>query len=247
MTYCVKDIGAVDSTNTWVGRNFCGLEDNTVVYSLAQESGRGRAGRHWLGKPGEMLAFSIVLSRLPPDVFPTWIPLLAGVSVVRQVRELGAKKACLKWPNDVLVGGFKLAGILVETLPDSRLVVGVGINLSFTNVSAPHPQAVSLAQLGIGSLNLPEEIMVPIAKNLRLDIERGEGKPQWEIHRSWKNRVLPYLSTLGVEVEWQGPLGEKFSGVAVSLAQDGALSINGRAGSPDVELRAGDVFHVQRS
>ena len=105
-----------------------------------QQSGRGRRGRSWIGQPGDALTFSIALERLidgpasKATIMPAAFSLVAGLMVVRAIElsPLTSRKPSLKWPNDVLLGGSKVAGILVEvsqSRPVQRLVVGIGINL----------------------------------------------------------------------------------------------------------------------
>ncbi len=79
-----------------------------------QTAGRGRRGRRWYSAPGADIAFSLSAEVAKP---PPGLSLVAGVAAARALRALGVAQAALKWPNDLLVGGAKLGGILVETLP----------------------------------------------------------------------------------------------------------------------------------
>src|SRR5580693_10311535 len=90
-----------------------GATEGTVLVAERQTRGRGRLGRQWVSEPGAALAFSVLLR--PAGVPPAargWLPLLAGVATARALHGLGAEGIALKWPNDVLAGGGKLAGIL---------------------------------------------------------------------------------------------------------------------------------------
>jgi BirA family biotin operon repressor/biotin-[acetyl-CoA-carboxylase] ligase len=116
--------------------------DGAAVVALEQTAGRGRAGRAWTQVPGRGLALSVAL-RLDGDVRPVGVlPLAAGLAVVRTAHALGVHGARLKWPNDVLVGGRKLAGVLCELRairppadsptqagPGQAVVIGVGLNV----------------------------------------------------------------------------------------------------------------------
>jgi BirA family biotin operon repressor/biotin-[acetyl-CoA-carboxylase] ligase len=125
----------VDSTSE---RAFAAIADGSARHgdahvARAQTAGRGRLGRRWHSAEGEGLYASVVL--LPPP--PAWdgplVTIAAGLAVLDAVRELGASRARLKWPNDVLVADAKLAGVLVETrgLDPARphYVVGIGLNV----------------------------------------------------------------------------------------------------------------------
>lgn len=125
--------GTVDSTSE---RAFSALaegsaRDGDVHVAEAQTAGRGRLGRRWLSAPGEGLTLSVVClpERLVPH--PAAWTMGAGLAVLEAVHALGLGAARLKWPNDVLVGGAKLAGILVEArgIEPPHAVVGIGINV----------------------------------------------------------------------------------------------------------------------
>jgi BirA family transcriptional regulator, biotin operon repressor / biotin---[acetyl-CoA-carboxylase] ligase len=247
MTFSVRALESVTSTNEWVSQNAAELSSNTLVFTLNQTAGKGRNGRVWASKPGDSVAFSLLLDAVPRRVFPTWIPLLAGVSVVETVRGLGVSGSVLKWPNDVLVNGAKLAGILVEVLPDSRVVVGVGVNITATKTSLPHPTATSLALQGVVVSDLEREVLQPVASTLRGYLDIARDKNPADVHSEWKKMVSTHLSTLGCGVEWEGPEGALQRGVAKQLAEDGGLVVSGLPDQADAIVRSGDVFHIERS
>ena len=118
-----------------------GVPEWTIAAAAHQTAGRGRLGRTWLDDAGRSLLFSIVLR---PDLSPSLaglLSLLAGATLAEACREVAAVEAGCKWPNDVLVHGRKLAGILAEASLSSgridHLVLGVGVNL------APPPVGIS--------------------------------------------------------------------------------------------------------
>src|SRR4051812_30256001 len=99
-----------------------GAPHGTVVTAREQTAGRGRQGRRWVGPPGEALLVSVILRE-----FDGLLPLRAGLAVA----DVAGEAARVKWPNDVLVDGRKLAGILVEGRPhEGRAGVGIGVNVS---------------------------------------------------------------------------------------------------------------------
>jgi BirA family biotin operon repressor/biotin-[acetyl-CoA-carboxylase] ligase len=152
--------------------------------------------------------------------------------------------ASLKWPNDVVVDGAKLAGILVEVLPDSTLVVGIGVNLTSTKKSLPHPSATSLALQGVVVSDLEQEFIQPVVMGLLNHLEMGVTGVAGDVHAKWNMMVSARLSTLGCWVEWQKPDGTTMRGVAEKLAEDGGLVVSGAPGRPDVIVRSGDVFNI---
>ena len=120
--------------------------DGAVLIAESQTAGRGRHGRSWSTPPRSQIALSVGVGvgAVPSDAWG-WLPLLTGVAVVDAVAEVAGVAAGLKWPNDVLVGNGKLAGILAEVAaPEPVVVVGLGLNVT----EAPDPAATSLSMLG---------------------------------------------------------------------------------------------------
>jgi BirA family transcriptional regulator, biotin operon repressor / biotin---[acetyl-CoA-carboxylase] ligase len=126
------------STNSeLMERAEAGAPSGSVIVTREQTAGRGRRGRTWISAPGDSLAFSL-LWRLPPPAQPAGLSLAAGLAVVNALTRLAASAKTggasprLKWPNDILLDGRKLGGILVELLPGKSpaAVIGCGLNLS---------------------------------------------------------------------------------------------------------------------
>lgn len=131
-----------------------GFAEGVVIVADEQTAGRGRRDRVWSSPAGSSIAMSLLLR---PDATATdwgWLSLLAGIGVVRAIRQVtgAGERITLKWPNDVLLDGGKVSGILserVETTSGPAAVVGIGINLSLDRESLPVPQATSLALAGL--------------------------------------------------------------------------------------------------
>ena len=122
---------ACDSTNVvLLARAEAGAPSGSVVIAESQTAGRGRRGRAWLSAPGDSLTFSL-LWRFAPGTIPLGLSLAVGVAVTHALAKVGAVGTALKWPNDVLKDGKKLAGILVELVPGQThaAVIGIGLNL----------------------------------------------------------------------------------------------------------------------
>ena len=124
-----------------------GAPEGTVVVAEEQTAGRGRRGRSWDSTSRAGLWWSLLLRpHTSPDRLG-WLPLVVGVGVARGVHASSGAAVTLKWPNDVLVDGSKLAGILAERLADGAVVVGVGINVD-QDVSELPAGGTSLAAAG---------------------------------------------------------------------------------------------------
>src|SRR5215471_20095312 len=120
-----------------------GAGEGLVLVAEAQTEGRGRMGRRWISPPRRALTFSVLLRPPVPPALLGWVPLLAGVAVASALERTAGVDTRLKWPNDVLAGGAKLAGILAERW-GSAVVVGTGINVLQQRGELPVPTATSL-------------------------------------------------------------------------------------------------------
>lgn len=127
-----------------------GAAEGAVLVAEEQTRGRGRQGRSWITVPGRALSFSVLLR--PAGVPPAargWLPLLTGVAVARAVATVTGVPVSLKWPNDVLAGGAKLAGILAEQ-SGPAIVTGIGINVGARRDDLPRPGGPAAEPAGAG-------------------------------------------------------------------------------------------------
>jgi BirA family biotin operon repressor/biotin-[acetyl-CoA-carboxylase] ligase len=120
-----------------------GAGEGLVLVAEAQTSGRGRMGRRWISPPRRSLTFSVLLRPAVSAGLLGWLPLLAGVAVASALQQTAGVDARLKWPNDVLVDGAKIAGILAERWTNA-VVIGTGINVLQHRGELPVPTATSL-------------------------------------------------------------------------------------------------------
>jgi BirA family biotin operon repressor/biotin-[acetyl-CoA-carboxylase] ligase len=200
-----------------------------------QTSGRGRQGRRWVAPPGTALLASILLR---PRTAPEGVTIAAGLAVADAIATLGLEVG-LKWPNDVMAGGGKLAGILAEvepaaTGPGTAVVLGIGVNLrveefpegaagiSLHRLLAPTPPPTADELLTV--------LLPALAARLHA-LERGGLAPLLD---GWRARAVG----LGGAVVAETPAG-RVRGRAVDVDVDGALLIETAAGT--VRLLAGDV------
>ncbi|HEV8191104.1 MAG TPA: biotin--[acetyl-CoA-carboxylase] ligase, partial [Ktedonobacterales bacterium] len=137
---------ALGSTNTQamqLARG--GAAEGTLVTTDHQTSGRGRVGRTWLSLPYQQLAFSIVLR---PTFPPHFLVMACALSVAEAIEEVAGLRPEIKWPNDVLLGGRKVCGILIETSGESA-VLGIGLNVNGSLAGYPElaARATTLADM----------------------------------------------------------------------------------------------------
>jgi BirA family biotin operon repressor/biotin-[acetyl-CoA-carboxylase] ligase len=204
-----------------------GAPHGTVVTAAEQSAGRGRQGRTWTAPAGRALLCSIVV-REPPRL----LPLAAGVAVAEVVdaavpgTPAGGSGAQIKWPNDVLVGGRKVAGILVEArLQERWAVLGIGLNVAVRIEDFP-PELRDRA----GTLGLDPGAIEPTLAALLRGVESWIGAGD----DATLDAVRARDALLGREVRWGGQ-----TGTGAGIDGDGRLVV--RTGGGEVRLDAGEV------
>ncbi|GAA3927535.1 biotin--[acetyl-CoA-carboxylase] ligase [Microbacterium soli] len=214
----------------------------SVLLTDTQTSGRGRLDRTWSTPPGTAMAVSVLLRELPADVGDWgWIPLAAGVAMVDAVAaQLPGHEVGLKWPNDVLVDGRKICGILAE-VTGSAVIVGTGVNTVMAAAQLPVPTATSFAALGadVDVDRLLTEYLAGLSAAVAQLAETADAEASG-LHAAATARC----HTLGQDVDVSLPGGGMLTGRAVRLASDGRLVVDD--GHGEHEVSAGDVVHVRR-
>lgn len=238
-------LNEVDSTNLEAGRWLAGgAPEGALVVADHQTAGRGRSGRTWLGDAGRSLMFSVILR---PRVDPSGLGLLTlafGLACARGIETCTAVAPVIKWPNDLLIGNRKVAGILVETrMREKRLegaIVGVGINTAWSRDEIPaeiSDRATSLAIEG-GAPAHGELLAALLAEMERayVTVTSGRGRDELPELRS-------RMPMLGTPVSIADPGGGSRRATAVDLAADGALVIE--IDGVTTHLYAGDVQTIR--
>jgi BirA family biotin operon repressor/biotin-[acetyl-CoA-carboxylase] ligase len=193
----------VDSTNALALRYLPLHEPPFVVLAEAQTAGRGRRGRRWVSPYGENLYFSLVIRIDRSATQLQALSLVVGVAVLRTLRQLGVAGVGLKWPNDLLVAGKKIAGILLELSGDPadvcQVVIGIGVNANMRAGSGIDQDWTSV-HLETGRQVERNELAVALAVQLRqvLSIHREEGfaafREEWEASHVWQGREVRLIS-----------------------------------------------------
>jgi BirA family biotin operon repressor/biotin-[acetyl-CoA-carboxylase] ligase len=222
-----------------------GAPEGLVVTTEHQVAGRGRLGRTWESPPRSGLAVSVVLrpDRVPPARWP-WLPLLAGVAVRDCVVGSTGVEASLKWPNDVLVDGRKLAGILVErvdTPAGAAAVVGIGINVSLDADELPVPEATSLAMAGAATT---DRTVLTVALLRRLEAHyRAWRTVGGDPEQGLRDEYVRACATVGQRVRIALPDGSALVGQALGVDSVGRLEVD--ADGARRAVGAGDVVHLR--
>lgn len=223
----VEVLPTAGSTNAVVAdRARAGEAHGLVVVAEEQTEGRGRLDRSWVSPARAGLTFSVLLR---PSLEPAqlgWVPLWGGLAVAQALREHAELDAVLKWPNDVLVDGRKVAGLLAEVV-NGAVVLGIGLNVSTRREELPHEQATSL-QLE-GAVNTDRDTLL---KAVLRGLAGVLGDRDVASYRA-------LCTTLGRKVRVDLPGGTSVEGVAEAVDEQGRLVVDGRA------YAAGDVVHLR--
>jgi len=245
--YRLLKLESVDSTNAEARRRSAAGEPGPLwVWSARQSAGRGRAGREWRSEHGNLFASLLITVACPLGV-ASQLALLAGLAAYDTIAQLVGEEAraqlLLKWPNDVLLGGEKVAGMLLESANGpqenrSTVVIGTGINL------ANHPEeltqpATSLAAHG-ADLTTARAFEVLAATTDTWLSRWAEGASFQAIRRAWLDRAGPTGRLLRVRLH-----NEEAEGLFAGLDAAGALRLLMSDGA-ERRVAAGDVFFGSR-
>ena len=239
----LRVVASTGSTNADVGAEaLAGRAEGLVVVAESQDAGRGRLDRSWVSPPRAGLTFSMLLR--PPVEVSRWplLSLLVATATASAVTERTDVTVRLKWPNDLMAGERKLAGLLAE-VARGAVVVGVGRNVSTRQDELPRPDATSLA-LERGEQAGPVD-RAPLLLAILRSVDAAYRA--WVAAEGAAEPVLsPYrarCSTLGRSVRAELPDGTVVVGTAVDVGEAGQLLVDSAVGR--YVLAAGDVVHLR--
>nr|WP_296063686.1 biotin--[acetyl-CoA-carboxylase] ligase [uncultured Actinoplanes sp.] len=233
-----------------------GEPEGLVIVAEQQLTGRGRRDRQWVSPPRAGLYLSVLLRPglanqekgwpvVPPAAY-AWLPLLAGVALLETVRRVAeVDDAALKWPNDLLTGDRKCAGILAEASGDA-VVVGVGLNVSTRAEELPETTGVPATSLKLaGAENTDRDPL--LRQLLRSFASWYAGWREADGDAELSGLLAAYrrgCSTIGREVRVLLPGGGELVGEATEVDGQGQLVVR-TAERIDHRVSAGDVLHVR--
>jgi biotin--[acetyl-coA-carboxylase] ligase len=217
-----------------------GEPEGLVVATLEQRAGRGRLNRAWVAPPGTSLAFSMLLE---PDAELSrwgWLPLLTGMAVHEAIDDLTAEtgRVQLKWPNDVLIDGRKVCGILsacVECPDRSCAVIGVGINVSIDQDQLPVPTATSLRIAGLDED--PERLLTSVLEHFQPLYQH------WQVAGNIRDEYQRRCASIGTQLRIIPHAEQVVEGRGCGVDEDGRLQVATAAGIETFAV--GDVVHAQ--
>lgn len=230
----------IDSTNLEAARLADSLPHGTVIVADAQTAGRGRRGRNWVSRKGENLYFSLLLK---PEFAPeqaSMLTLVMALAVAQGMEQVYGCTPQIKWPNDIVVNGRKVCGILTEMQMAvgaiRYVIVGVGINVNQMSFEEVGLDYASSLQKETGLCKDRKEVLETV-------IERFEG-----LYREFcESGSLQYMKAayearlvnLGLEVRVLDPKGE-YTGTALGINDQGELLVRREDGCQEA-VYAGEV------
>jgi BirA family biotin operon repressor/biotin-[acetyl-CoA-carboxylase] ligase len=228
----VEHFAELDSTNRYVlAAARAGAADGLVAVADVQTAGRGRLDRTWQAPSGSSLLVS-VLVRTPGDAGP--VVMAAAVALAGAVDRVAGVPARLKWPNDLVVGDRKLAGLLAER-DGGALVVGAGCNVNWERFPDDLAGSATSCNLEAGHRVDRDELLVAFLDSFAAILGRGGG-----VVDEYRAR----LATLGRRVRVEPLRGDPLLGTAVNVTDEGALVVCDDTGT-DHAVATADVVHLR--
>lgn len=218
-----------------------GAGEGTVLIAEEQLAGRGRLDRSWTAPARSALTLSVLLR--PPSPAPTpwgWLPLLAAVAVDDALRRFEVADSGVKWPNDVLLGEKKLAGVLSERVDGSgqtAVVIGMGVNVSLDSSELPSPGATSLVLAG--EMTDREGLAKALLRAVEVRYRQWRAGEAERVRSTYLKRSI----SVGRQVHVQLPGGAELRGTAIDVDRNGSLVVDD--GHERHRIAAADVTHAR--
>jgi BirA family biotin operon repressor/biotin-[acetyl-CoA-carboxylase] ligase len=218
MKFYLQWYARLPSTNTFLKERLAlegQLPSGTVVAAREQTQGRGRREREWLSSSGENLTFSVLLrGKYNPRQLPS--ASMAAAVAVAELLESEGLKPVLKWPNDVLVNGKKICGILSEGIPGG-VIIGIGLNVNMQNAEHIDQPATSVL-MEVGKRRDVDELLGKLLKHLSVRLDEWAQGGFSKIRKNWEAKI----PNIGKPVTVRDG-GAMRTGILVGFGSDGEL------------------------
>ncbi len=208
-----------------------GAADGSVLAATCQTAGRGRSGRLWHSPAGNLYATIILRPTIPPSRAAE-LGFVTAMAIAEAVDAMAGPPTTLKWPNDVMRGGAKLCGILLERLGDGAILVGIGLNVRHVPPDLSYP-VTSLAAAGADVT--PRDALAAILPRLDAGLAAWQAAGFAPVLASWRQRGPPAGAPLQVRLA-----DRTITGGFAGLGPDGCLLLDTPSGRQ--RLLAGDVL-----
>jgi BirA family biotin operon repressor/biotin-[acetyl-CoA-carboxylase] ligase len=252
--WAIELLDAVDSTNTLLMQRAAhGAPSGTVIAAECQRDGRGRMGRPWHAGVGGALTFSALWRFDLGAGALGGLSLAAGVALIRALKELGTDEARLKWPNDVVWRGQKLAGMLIEMQGDalgpSTVVIGIGVNVRLSDpVKSRIDQPAADLEAACGRTLDRSAVLGTVLAQLAIVLDRFAEDGFAPMREEWQRYHVHQGRSVAVKL----PTGRVERGLALGVGDDGALLFQTgeavrRLHSGEISLRGSDPAKTPRA
>ncbi len=218
-----------------------GVKEGVAVFAESQTKGRGRLGRKWISPPGKGLWFSVLLR---PDLQPqaaTQLTVAAATALTRAIREQTNLTPKIKWPNDILIGGKKVAGVLTELGAEldhiKYIILGIGVDVNLDAADLPEElrDVATSLKIETGHSVSRAELAAAILRELDKDYERICNRQFSKVSEEWESQCATLSHNVSIKV------GERtIRGQAEALDEDGALLVRTEHGRLE-RVIGGDV------
>lgn len=242
-------VESTGSTNSDLILSAADRQDFSVLVAGFQTAGRGRSGRDWLAPAGSSLFVSVLLKPTTFDATKfSWLPLMAGLAMQKTVNHfIDGAQAKLKWPNDVLVDGKKISGVLSELVADlSGVVVGAGLNILQSQDQLPIEAATSLNLEGAHSPSLDEVLQVYLDNFKQLYNAYAQVRGD-AVASGLRAAVVENCATIGSRVRAILPGDQELLGEAIGIDDTGRLIFMPDNSSQVMPIAAGDIVHLRHN
>ena len=236
LPFTVRYFPTLASTNTFAMRlPPAEAQEGLVVITDHQTAGRGRVGRVWQGFARQQLTFSVILK---PPFAANWLMMASALAVHEAITGVAGLAPAIKWPNDVLIGGEKVCGVLIET-SGGVAVIGIGVNVNSSRAQQPQlaARATTLEEQAGQPLSreaLAAAILLALAEHYEAMRSQGDAGRD-AVRKAWRDRLITLGAEVGID---QGQT--QIRGWAEDIAEDGALIVR-RDDGERVTIRWGDV------
>ncbi|RCK74452.1 MAG: Biotin--protein ligase [Ignavibacteriae bacterium] len=229
----------IDSTNNYL-KNLEVAEnsDGLVVIAENQTKGRGRYDRKWYSQPGKNLTFSVLMTPTKTNLETKILPIITASAICKAVENYTGIHIHTKWPNDLILNGKKLGGILIETTFETHLkkiIIGIGLNVNQSSFDNEVKLIATSLYLNNGREYDREVLLSHILNSLDEMYHKLILNDYLDYIEDWKMRCNHFKKTIIFEYN-----GESYKGIARELTKDGCLIVN--SDGKDIKIFSGEIF-----
>jgi BirA family transcriptional regulator, biotin operon repressor / biotin---[acetyl-CoA-carboxylase] ligase len=218
-------LSAINSTNDYLKGLLAEryVENFTVVAAESQTQGKGQMGAKWIAEPGKNLTFSVLVKDLLLGISEIFtLNVAVAVSITEALEGFTKKEICIKWPNDILAGSYKIGGILIENSikNDGEIysIVGIGLNVNQKDMDGlPKASSLSLVE---GREFDKDPIMIAVIENLKRNVSRILNKDTDPIWDKYHEKLFKKDVPMPFERE-----GQRFMGIIKGVSRDGNIRV----------------------